>query len=67
MNTMRHLILMAFLKKTDMGKVPALAGSAHHDQDIRAANLTHVERVVKMVLENNGLCRLRHRASKEQT
>ena len=52
-DAMRHL--MAFLKsrKTSMDKVLALVGSAHHDQDIRAANLTFVERAVKMMLENN--------------
>jgi hypothetical protein len=33
--------------------VLALTGSAHHDQDIRAANLTFVERAIKMMLENN--------------
>ena len=50
---MRHL--MAFLKsrKSSMDKVLALVGSANHDQDIRAANLTFVERAVKMLLENN--------------
>jgi hypothetical protein len=52
-DAMRHL--MAFLKsrKSSMDKVLALVGSAHHDQDIRAANLTFVERAVKMLLENN--------------
>jgi hypothetical protein len=52
-DAMRHL--MAFLKsrKSSMDKVLALVGSAHHDQDIRAANLTFVERAVKMMLENN--------------
>jgi hypothetical protein len=52
-DAMRHL--MAFLKnrQTSMDKVLALVGSAHHDQDIRAANLSYVERAVKMMLENN--------------
>ena len=52
-DAMRHL--MAFLKdrKTSMDKVLSLVGSAHHDQDIRNANLTFVERAVKMMLENN--------------
>jgi hypothetical protein len=52
-DAVRHL--MAFLKsrKTSMDKVLALVGSAHHDQDIRAANLSFVERAVKMLLENN--------------
>ena len=52
-DAMRHL--MAFLKsrKSSMDKVLALVGSAHHDQDIRAANLAFVERAVKMLLENN--------------
>jgi hypothetical protein len=52
-DAMRHL--MAFLKsrKSSMDKVLTLVGSAHHDQDIRAANLTFVERAVKMMLENN--------------
>ena len=52
-DAMRHL--MAYLKgrKTSMNKVLALAGSAHHDQDIRAANLSFIERAVKMMLENN--------------
>ena len=52
-DAMRHL--MAFLKSrtTSMEKVLALVGSAHHDQDIRTANLTFVERAVKMMLENN--------------
>ena len=52
-DAMRHL--MAFLKSraTIIDKVLALVGSAHPDQEIGAANLTFVERAVKMMLENN--------------